>query len=195
VVNVHALVAAVPDPELPFLTIEDLGILRSVSVSGTAVRVAITPTYSGCPATEAIRDDILAVLSAHGMTAEVVSELSPAWTTDWITDRGRQVMAEHGIAPPGDGPVLVPLGRRSDAGRLLPGREVTPHLTRVLSDRGQLTSIEYTPEQNTTRSPAVVCPQCGSRDTQELSRFGATACKSLWRCEACREPFERFKQH
>lgn len=149
--NVRALVAAVPDPELPFLTIEDLGILRSVTVTGTAVRVGITPTYSGCPATEAIRDDILTVLGAHGLTGSVATELSPPWTTDWITDRGRQVMAEHGISPPGRGPVMVQL--------------------------------------------SVACPQCGSRDTQELSRFGATACKSLWRCQACREPFERFKQH
>lgn len=149
--EVIGLVADVPDPELPFVTISDLGILRSVDVDGDRVRVCVTPTYSGCPATEAIAADIRAVLAEHGYDAEVETVLSPAWTTDWLSERGRQALAEHGIAPPGRGPVRVAL--------------------------------------------AVVCPHCRSTDTEELTRFGSTACKALWRCRACREPFEHLKQH
>lgn len=152
-VSVQELVAAVPDPELPFLTIGDLGILRSVEVDGRRVQVRVTPTYSGCPAVDAIVEDVRRVLADAGYEPEVETVLAPAWTTDWLTEHGRQALAEHGVAPPGRGPVLVAL------------------------------------------SAPVLCPRCGSGDTEELSRFGATACKALWRCRACREPFEHFKQH
>ena len=145
------LVAAVPDPELPFLTIADLGILREVHVEGQAVRVTVTPTYSGCPALDAIREDVSKVLHDNGFSdVTVETVLTPAWTTDWLSETAREVLAQHGIAPPG--PVLVPLGR-------------------------------------------LACPQCGSRDTEEVARFGSTACKALWRCRACREPFEHLKAH
>lgn len=151
-----ALVSAVPDPELPFLTIADLGILRSVSRTGTAVRVTITPTYSGCPAMAEIRADITSLLRAEGIDEVVVDTvLSPAWTTNWMSERGREALAEHGIAPPGRGPVPVRL----------------------------------------TRGAPPACPRCGTKDTEELSRFGSTACKALHRCRSCREPFELFKQH
>jgi ring-1,2-phenylacetyl-CoA epoxidase subunit PaaD len=161
------VVRGVPDPELPFLTIDDLGILRSVEVDGDTVRVTITPTYSGCPAMDQIRDDIVSAVAGAGLTAHVQTVLSPAWTTDWISEHGRQALAANGIAPPSAvrGPVLVELSERGVA--------------RATSAPDSL--------------PA--CPQCGSRDTEELSRFGSTACKSMWRCRSCREPFDLFKAH
>jgi len=155
--EVRATVAAVPDPEVPVLTIEDLGILRDVTVDDAGhVEVTITPTYSGCPAMDAIRADVGAVLAERGLDdVEVRLVLSPAWTTDWMSDAGKQKLLDYGIAPPqprGDGAtVMVTLSLR--------------------------------------------CPQCGSPDTRELSRFGSTACKSLWVCNACKEPFDHFKTH
>ncbi len=147
--------AGVLDPEVPVLTIEDLGILRSVDeVDGTLV-VTVTPTYSGCPAMDAIRDDVLAALAAAGWhDVRVEFALAPAWTTDWMSDEGRRKLLEFGIVPP---------TARRDTGGPVP-------LTLTLR-----------------------CPQCGSPDTRELSRFGSTACKSLWVCNACREPFDHFK--
>ena len=147
-----AIAASVLDPEVPVLTIEDLGILRSVDVADQTVTVTITPTYSGCPAMEAIRNDIVAAFSVHGLDdVDVRFVLAPAWTTDWMSDEGRRKLEEYGVAPPGrtDRPVALSLSVR--------------------------------------------CPQCGSPDTRELSRFGSTACKSLWVCSSCREPFDHFK--
>ena len=145
--------ASVLDPEVPVLTIEDLGILRDVQVADDRVTVTITPTYSGCPAMDAIRDDVVAALSAEGYDdVRVEFALAPAWTTDWMSDEGRRKLLEYGIVPPrplGSGPVALTLSLR--------------------------------------------CPQCGSPDTRELSRFGSTACKSLWVCGSCREPFDHFK--
>ena len=150
--DVGALLEAVPDPELPFLSITDLGIVRDVVVDGARARVQLTPTYSGCPALDAIRADVEKVLRDNGFTdVTVETVLSPAWTTDWLSEKGKAALAAHGIAPPG--PVLVPL------------------------------------------AAPLTCPHCGSRDTEELSRFGATACKALHRCRSCREPFEHFKAH
>jgi ring-1,2-phenylacetyl-CoA epoxidase subunit PaaD len=150
-----SVAGAVPDPEIPVLTIDDLGILRDVAVDDRhRVHVQITPTYSGCPAMDAIRADVTEALAAEGF-AEVTVELvlSPAWTTDWMSEEGKRKLEEYGIAPPAtvpeDGPVPLTLSLR--------------------------------------------CPQCGSPDTRELSRFGSTACKSLWVCNACREPFDHFK--
>jgi ring-1,2-phenylacetyl-CoA epoxidase subunit PaaD len=151
--DLRALVAAVPDPELPVLTIDDLGILRDVRVEDGRVVVTITPTYSGCPAVEAIRADVAAALAAGGVAdVEVRTVLSPAWTTDWLSAEGARKLAEYGIAPPG------------------PARAGVMPLT--LSVR---------------------CPQCGSPDTRETSRFSSTACKALYSCRACREPFEHMK--
>ncbi len=151
--ELRAAVAAVPDPELPVLTIDDLGILRDVSVDGGRVVVTVTPTYSGCPAVEAIADDIRAALAGRGVTdVEVRTVLSPAWTTDWIGSEGHRKLAEYGIAPPGPA-----------------GRGPVP------------------------LSLSVRCPQCGSPDTRESSRFSSTACKALYTCRSCREPFEHMK--
>ncbi len=153
----RAVLAEVTDPEIPVLTIADLGVLRDVAVAGDRVVVTITPTYSGCPAMDEIRADVTAVLAAAGWAdVEVRTVLSPAWTTDWMTERGRERLREYGIAPPGPraaGPVALTLGRR----------------------------------------PA--CPQCGSGQTEELTRYASTSCKALWRCLGCREPFDHFKEH
>ncbi|MGI8700069.1 MAG: 1,2-phenylacetyl-CoA epoxidase subunit PaaD [Nocardioidaceae bacterium] len=151
-----AAAAAVLDPEVPVLTIEDLGVLRDVRVCADGrVEVTITPTYSGCPAMDAIRDDVTEALAAEGFSdVDVRLVLSPAWTTDWMSDDGRRKLLDYGIAPPqarAFGPVLLQLSLR--------------------------------------------CPQCGSPATRELSHFGSTACKSLWVCTDCREPFDHFKAH
>lgn len=151
--------ASVLDPEVPVLTIEDLGILRSVHTDDAGVTVTITPTYSGCPAMESIRDDILAAFAEagrHDVRVELV--LSPAWTTDWMSDAGTRKLEEYGVAPP----------RRP--GGAAPGHPGPVSLTLSLR-----------------------CPQCGSPETRELSHFGSTACKSLWVCNTCREPFDHFK--
>ncbi|MGI8612701.1 MAG: 1,2-phenylacetyl-CoA epoxidase subunit PaaD [Nocardioidaceae bacterium] len=168
VAAVRTVLSGVTDPEIPVITIADLGILRDVAVDGCAITVTITPTYSGCPAMEEIRSDIGKALALHGWSdVHVRMVLSPAWTTDWMSEDGRQKLLAYGIAPPGPraaGPVLVQLG----APALRPGLAVRP---------------------------SVECPQCGSGDTEELSRFASTACKSLWRCRVCREPFDHFKAH
>jgi ring-1,2-phenylacetyl-CoA epoxidase subunit PaaD len=151
------VVAVVPDPEVPVLTIDDLGILRGVTVAERGhIEVTITPTYSGCPAMDAIRADILTALARRGWAdASVRLVLAPAWTTDWMTEAGRRKLTEYGIAPPS--------GRRAVAGG--------PVLVQL----------------------AVRCPRCGSVDTRESSHFGSTACKALYVCRSCREPFDHFK--
>jgi ring-1,2-phenylacetyl-CoA epoxidase subunit PaaD len=150
-----AVLDTVTDPEIPVLTIADLGILRDVSVQDDVVEVTITPTYSGCPAMHAITLEIEAALARAQIGARVRTNLSPAWTTDWLTDAGRRKLAEFGIAPP-------------------------PHTASRRALFG-----EARPR----------CPRCGSDDTEQISEFGSTACKSLHRCRACREPFDAFKCH
>lgn len=160
------IAAVVCDPEVPVLTIADLGILRAVEVveeydggtSGPAVKVTITPTYSGCPAMDAIRDDLKAAFAGEGyadVTVELV--LAPAWTTDWMTDEGKAKLQEYGIA--------APTGTAAAGGHSGPVR----------------------------LSLAVKCPQCSSLNTKELTRFGSTSCKALYVCQDCREPFDYFK--
>lgn len=143
-------VGEVADPEVPVLTIADLGVLRGVRHEGDEVVVTITPTYSGCPAMDLIRHEVELTLQSLNVDGRVETVLSPAWTTDWMTEAGKTKLTEYGIAPPSStGPVLLQLSIR--------------------------------------------CPQCGSHNTSELSRFGSTSCKSLWRCNSCREPFDHFK--
>jgi ring-1,2-phenylacetyl-CoA epoxidase subunit PaaD len=162
VVDPRDVVAQVVDPEMPMLTLDDLGVVRGVEVDGGAVTVTITPTYSGCPAIEEMRSDIRASLTGAGYDrVEVRTVFSPAWTTDWISPDGRRKLAEAGIAPPGR------VGPR-------PGGPVPLTLTGP--------------------SRAVRCPHCGAPATDELSRFGPTACTALRRCPSCREPFEHMKE-
>ena len=157
----HEVAASVTDPEMPMLTLEDLGVLRGVEVTGESVAVTITPTYSGCPAMATMRDDLVHRLQDHGFDdVEVRVSLSPAWSTDWITDRGRQALTDHGLSAPGPAPSHggpVPLS-------LLPRRR------------------------------ALTCPRCGSAQVELTSEFGPTACKALYRCAACLEPFEHVKE-
>jgi ring-1,2-phenylacetyl-CoA epoxidase subunit PaaD len=161
-VSARQVAERVLDPELPVLTLADLGVLREVSEEDGRVVVTITPTYSGCPALDEMRADLRRDLRAAGYAeVEVRTVLHPAWTTDWISDDGRRKLAEHGIAPP------ARIGPRSTGPIPL---NLTPPPSRV------------------------TCPQCGSGDTTELSRFSSTACKALRRCESCREPFEHVKE-
>ncbi|MFI1254852.1 1,2-phenylacetyl-CoA epoxidase subunit PaaD [Streptomyces netropsis] len=160
--ELRALAGSVPDPELPVITLAELGVLRGLHLVGPGrVEVELTPTYTGCPAIEAMSADIERVLHDHGIPeVEVRTVLSPPWTTDAISAEGRRKLEEFGVAPPrptaarheqhSGGPVLVQL--------------------------------------------AIRCPHCGSTDTTLLSRFSSTACKALRRCEACREPFDHFKE-
>ena len=142
---IREVLASVPDPEIPAISVVDLGIVRAVEPD----RVVITSTYTGCPATLVIERDIRAALDAAGYRGvRIETALSPPWTTDWITPEGRRKLQAYGIAPP------LPAGQRVPA-----------------------------------------CPQCGSAETQEISRFGSTPCKALWRCRACAEPFDLFKCH
>lgn len=159
----RAVAATVTDPELPMLTLDELGVLRSV-VEGDDGRVvvSITPTYTGCPAMDAMRDDLEhALLDAGYADVEIRTVLAPAWSSDWISESGRRKLAGAGIAPPGSaqrrrtGPIPLTLG---------------PTVSRV------------------------ACPRCGSADTEEVSRFSATACKALRRCRSCAEPFEHVKE-
>ena len=152
----------VTDPEMPMLTLEDLGVLRSVDVTEEgAVVVAITPTYSGCPAMATMRDDLVHRLRDAGFDdVRIRVELSPAWSSDWITERGRRALREHGLSAPGpasksEGPIPLTL---------------TP-----------------------TRR-AISCPRCASPEVELTSEFGPTACKALYRCTSCREPFEHVKE-
>ena len=156
------IASAVRDPELPVLTLADLGVLRDVSEQDGRVVVTITPTYSGCPAIDEMGADLRrSLISAGFAEVEVRLSLSPAWTTDWISDEGRTKLAEAGIAPPSRvGPAAV---------GPVPLNLVPP-------------------------SRQVACPQCGSLNTSEISRFGSTACKALRRCNACSEPFEHVKE-
>ena len=153
-------VETVCDPEIPVLTIADLGVLRAVSVRDGRVEVAITPTYSGCPAMNMIQFEIELALERAGIQgASVRTVLHPAWTTDWMSEEGRRKLRASGIAPPEKG------GEKGGGRRALFGVE------------------------------EVRCPNCGSADTRVLSEFGSTSCKALWRCAACREPFDYFKCH
>ncbi|MGI8840832.1 MAG: 1,2-phenylacetyl-CoA epoxidase subunit PaaD [Caulobacteraceae bacterium] len=148
--RLREILAGVPDPEIPAVSVMDLGIVRDIAPDGR--RVTITPTYTGCPATAVIKRSIREALADAGLDdVRLISRLDPPWTTDWITPEGRAKLLAWGIAPP--------------------------------------------PASSRLKDEAPACPRCGSLATEEVSRFGSTPCKALWRCRACAEPFDRFKCH
>ncbi len=150
--RIREILRRVPDPEIPALSVLDLGIVREIGAGA----VIITPTYTGCPATLVIEQAIRAALDEAGFAhVAITTTLSPPWSSDWISEEGREKLRAYGIAPPPQGAGAAALKNETPA----------------------------------------TCPRCGSSDTEELSRFGSTPCKALWRCKACAEPFDRFKCH
>ncbi|MCA6423440.1 MAG: phenylacetate-CoA oxygenase subunit PaaJ [Flavobacterium sp.] len=149
------ILETVSDPEIPVLSIMEMGVVRSAKIVKGIVEIEITPTYSGCPAMDVISDDIKSAFKQKGYETKVDLILSPAWTTDWITPKGRATLEQYGIASP--------LSAEADAAALLGNKKV------------------------------VKCPQCGSMNTKLVSQFGSTACKALFQCEDCLEPFDYFK--
>lgn len=153
--NLISILEKVSDPEIPVLSIMDMGVVRSARLIDGTVQVSITPTYSGCPAMDVIGDDIAKALKENGYESKVKLVLVPAWTTDWITERGRNALREYGIAPP--------LNPDADKDALLGDKRI------------------------------VKCTNCNSTNTKLVSQFGSTACKALFKCEDCLEPFDYFK--
>lgn len=154
----------VPDPEIPVISLTDLGIIRDVAWQDDTLVVTVTPTYSGCPATSVINLDIEAALKANGVQkVRLERQLSPPWTTDWITPEGREKLRAYGIAPPVDG---------TAADGRLAGR-----IARLAG----------------TSNLVIACPRCGSTKTEKVSQFGSTPCKASYRCTDCLEPFDYFK--
>lgn len=152
--EIWELLRSIPDPEIPAINIVELGVVRRVYRRGETLCVQMTPTYSGCPALQVMKDDVQALLTRKGyQNIELDIALSPAWTTDWLTEETKEKLRQTGIAPPEGNSSLVQIGKE----------------------------------------PKVPCPHCKSRNTTEQSSFGPTACKALYRCNACREPFEYFK--
>ena len=153
---------AIPDPEIPVVSIRELGILREVSERDGELEVVITPTYSGCPAMGQIEEDVRAALGANDLRAHVVTRLAPAWTTDWITEEAKRKLHAYGISPP---------------------HAATQNKVVRFARRGAGVA------------QVVDCPHCGSSNTTETSHFGSTACKALYKCLDCLEPFDYFKPY
>jgi ring-1,2-phenylacetyl-CoA epoxidase subunit PaaD len=161
--------AAVPDPEIPVISVVDLGIVRGVEWIDDELVVSVTPTYSGCPATEVIAADIRSAVIAAGVACvRVETRLAPAWTTDWIAPDARRRLADYGIAPPGASAAVS----------------------------GQTTRIDISGlRRHRTDDVRVPCPRCNSTRTRQQSRYGSTPCKAQYRCDDCLEPFDYFKPH
>ena len=162
------LLESVTDPEIPVVNLREMGILRAVRQTASGVEVIITPTYSGCPALSQMQDDVVNALSGAGLAARVLTQIAPAWSTDWISAEGCEKLRRYGIAPP--------LPGAGASGAL----KVIRFASKPIADSAMLT---------------VACPQCGSHNTTETSHFGSTACKALYRCLNCLEPFDYFKPY
>ncbi|MQA40489.1 phenylacetate-CoA oxygenase subunit PaaJ [Rugamonas sp. FT29W] len=173
--QIWAWLGEVSDPEIPVISIVDLGIVRDVQLAADgACTVTITPTYSGCPAMQVIADAITDALHAHGLQdVRLQNQLSPAWTTDWMSEAGKAKLQGYGIAPPAQ-QVIDISGLRAGVGA-----------------DGALAAISRRAQPRLT----VACPNCGSRHTEITSQFGSTPCKALYKCLDCREPFDYFKCH
>jgi ring-1,2-phenylacetyl-CoA epoxidase subunit PaaD len=157
--KIFTILQAVNDPEVPVLSVIDLGIIRDIKDLGESVEITITPTYSGCPAMDVISMNIRLALISHGYKNVIIKQvLSPAWTTDWMTEEGKQKLKKYGIAPP--------------------------------NPKQQVCNQDlFAPDE------AVQCPHCNSYHTHRISEFGSTACKALYQCDDCKEPFDYFKCH
>lgn len=153
--EVQALLDQVFDPEIPVLTVTDLGVIRGIEITPGHIRITLTPTYSGCPAMNTIEQDIRAILASTGCSVEIDTVYAPAWTSDWISDAGREKMRAYGIAPPEQG----------------------THSKKVLMGA----------------DPTIACPHCASTQTRLISEFGSTACKAMYHCDDCLQPFDYFK--
>lgn len=153
--NIENILQEVYDPEIPVLSIMDLGVVQKIEKNGEEYLIQVTPTYSGCPAMDVIAEDIIAAMAENGLKASVKNVLTPAWTTDFITEKGRNAMEKYGIAPP----------------------------LSATADKEALTG----------KAKKVKCTRCGSMNTKMLSQFGSTACKALFQCNDCKEPFDYFK--
>jgi ring-1,2-phenylacetyl-CoA epoxidase subunit PaaD len=159
---VWAALEDLADPEIPVISLRELGILREVRHGLDGIEVVITPTYSGCPAMGQIEDDLRSTLQNKGLSARIITQLSPAWTTDWMSEAGKEKLRAYGIAP--------------------------PHQTPAASNVVRFIS-------KAAKAESVPCPQCGSIHTVESSHFGSTACKALYKCLDCQEPFDYFKPY
>ncbi|MBP6220731.1 MAG: phenylacetate-CoA oxygenase subunit PaaJ [Limnohabitans sp.] len=166
VAHAWGLLESLTDPEIPVVTLRELGILRDVREGPAGLEVVITPTYSGCPAMGQIEDDVKALLQANGLQGRVVTQLAPAWTTDWMTEVAKDKLRAYGIAP--------------------------PHACASQAS-GSANVVQFAARG--AKPEVVHCPQCGSANTTETSHFGSTACKALYRCLACMEPFDYFKPY
>jgi len=153
--SILKIIESVMDPEIPVINVVDLGVIRDVTVEGKEISIKLTPTYSGCPAMDVIGDDLERAFADHGYTSHIQLIMSPPWTTDWITERGRKAMEAYGIA--------APLEETADKDVLLNEKKL------------------------------VKCTNCGSKNTKLVSQFGSTACKAMFQCEDCLEPFDYFK--
>ncbi|MFT4756167.1 MAG: ring-1,2-phenylacetyl-CoA epoxidase subunit PaaD [Vicingaceae bacterium] len=153
--EIHQLLASVNDPEIPVLSIMDMGIVREVKLVEDVYHINLTPTYSGCPAMDTIGDDVISAFEKEGLKVKIKLVLAPAWTTDWITPKGRADLEKYGIAAP--------------------------------------RSAEVDKEALLGKPNTINCTNCGSKDTKMVSRFGSTACKALFQCNDCHEPFDYFK--
>jgi ring-1,2-phenylacetyl-CoA epoxidase subunit PaaD len=185
--HIWQLLESLTDPEIPVVTLRELGILRdvrsAVAQDGTEqLEVIITPTYSGCPAMGQIEDDVHNLLQAHGLKGKVKTQLAPAWTTDWITPEAKEKLRAYGIAPPHSG---------ADHDCQIQGANVNA------SGASSIIQFAARSASNPGRHEqlAVPCPQCNSDNTTETSHFGSTACKALYRCLDCMEPFDYFKPY
>ena len=154
--QIFDLISEIPDPEIPVITISELGVIRDVIVEGEKVEIKITPTYSGCPAMQQMENDIKEVLNKNGVSnLKITTVYSPPWTTDWIPEEAKEKLRKYGIAPP----------------------------EKSTEDKSWLTG----------KSKIVMCPRCKSKNTKLISQFGSTACKALYQCQDCLEPFDYFK--
>ena len=154
--KIFELISEIPDPEIPVITIAELGVIRDVIIDNENVEIKITPTYSGCPAMQQMEDDIKTVLKQNGISnLKVTTVYSPAWTTDWIPEEAKEKLRKYGIAPP----------------------------EKTTQDKSWLTG----------KSKIILCPRCKSKNTKLISQFGSTACKAIYQCQDCLEPFDYFK--